>query len=194
MSQPPKNSVVTMAHTVTTLAYSAMKKNENFIALYSVWYPAISSDSASGRSNGSRLVSAKPETRKMKNDRNSGSTYQSPACWSRMIAAKLTLPLSSSTGIEAHPHRDLVGDHLRAGPEPAEQGVLAVGRPARERDPVHPHRADGEDEEEADRQVRDDHRHQAVMDEAPERPEGEVEVHRQRRGERDHGREHAAPE
>ena len=37
MSQPPKNSVVIMAHTVTMLAYSAMKKNENFIALYSVW-------------------------------------------------------------------------------------------------------------------------------------------------------------
>ena len=36
MSQPPKNSVVIMAQTVTTLAYSAMKKNENFIALYSV--------------------------------------------------------------------------------------------------------------------------------------------------------------
>ena len=37
MSQPPKKSVVTMAHTVTTLEYSAMKKKENFIALYSVW-------------------------------------------------------------------------------------------------------------------------------------------------------------
>ena len=37
MSHPPKKSVVTMAHTVTTLAYSAMKKKENFIALYSVW-------------------------------------------------------------------------------------------------------------------------------------------------------------
>jgi ribosomal protein L32 len=36
MSHPPKNSEVIMAHTVTTLAYSAMKKNENFIALYSV--------------------------------------------------------------------------------------------------------------------------------------------------------------
>ena len=80
MSHPPKNSVVTMAHTVTTLEYSAMKKKENFIALYSVWYPAISSDSASGRSKGSRLVSAKPEIRKMKKERKSGSTYQSPSC------------------------------------------------------------------------------------------------------------------
>ena len=37
MSHPPKNSVVIIAQTVTTLAYSAMKKKENFIALYSVW-------------------------------------------------------------------------------------------------------------------------------------------------------------
>src|SRR3954466_9313641 len=82
ISHPPKNSVVTMAHTVTTLEYSAMKKNENFMAEYSVWYPAMSSDSASGRSNGRRLVSAKPEIRKMKNDRKSGSTYQSAVCCS----------------------------------------------------------------------------------------------------------------
>src|SRR5919112_1934624 len=80
MSHPPKKSVVTMAQTVTTLAYSAMKKKENFMALYSVWYPAISSDSASGMSKGSRLVSAKPEIRNMKNERNSGRTYQTPIC------------------------------------------------------------------------------------------------------------------
>src|SRR5919107_769067 len=99
MSHPPKNSVVTMAHTVTTLAYSAMKKKVNFIALYSVWYPAISSDSASGRSKGSRLVSAKPETRKMKNERKSGNTYQSPSCCSLIMADRLTLPDSNNTGI-----------------------------------------------------------------------------------------------
>src|SRR5919107_6419167 len=103
MSHPPKNRVVTMAHTVTTFEYSAMKKKENFMALYSVWYPAISSDSASGMSKGSRLVSAKPEIRKMKNERNSGSTYQSPSCCSRMMAERLTLPERSSTGIRLRP-------------------------------------------------------------------------------------------
>src|SRR5258708_33215028 len=72
MSQPPKKSVATMAETVSMLEYSAMKKSENFIALYSVWYPAMSSDSASGRSNGSRLVSAKPARKKVKNERKSG--------------------------------------------------------------------------------------------------------------------------
>ncbi len=30
------------------------------------------------------------------------------------------------------PHRDLVADHLRAGPEAAEDGVFAVGGPATE--------------------------------------------------------------
>ena len=39
-------------------AYSAMKNMLNFIDEYSVWYPVTSSDSASGMSKGSRLVSA----------------------------------------------------------------------------------------------------------------------------------------
>ena len=42
------------------LAYSARKKNANRIPEYSVWKPATSSCSASGRSNGARLVSARP--------------------------------------------------------------------------------------------------------------------------------------
>ncbi len=44
--------------TASMLAYSAMKKNEKRIPLYSVWNPATSSDSASGMSNGARFVSA----------------------------------------------------------------------------------------------------------------------------------------
>jgi hypothetical protein len=46
------------AVTVTMLAYSAMKNAAKFMLLYSVWKPATSSFSASGRSNGTRLVSA----------------------------------------------------------------------------------------------------------------------------------------
>src|SRR5918995_847710 len=103
MSHPPKNRVVTMAHTVTTFEYSAMKKKENFMALYSVWYPAINSDSASGMSNGSRLVSANPAIRKMKKERKSGRTYHRPSCWSRTMAERLTLPDRSRTGIKLRP-------------------------------------------------------------------------------------------
>ena len=38
--------------------------------------PATSSDSASGKSNGGRLVSANAEIKKMTNIGNSGSQYQ----------------------------------------------------------------------------------------------------------------------
>ncbi len=122
----------------------------------------------------------------MKNDRNSGSTYQSPACWWAMIAEKLTLPDMRSTGIETQPHRDLVRDHLGAGAEAAEQGILAVGRPAGERDPVHAEGADGEHEEKPDGEIGHHHGHPPVMDEAAERSERKVEVHRQRRGKGNH--------
>src|SRR5205823_11107925 len=77
-SQPPKNSVAISALDVTMLAYSAMKKRENFIALYSVWYPAISSDSASGRSKGNRLVSANAATMNTKNATVRLMTFQPP--------------------------------------------------------------------------------------------------------------------
>src|ERR1019366_1931438 len=103
MSQPPKNRVATIAATVTICAYSAIMNSENFIALYSEWYPATSSDSASGRSNGSRFVSANPEIRKMKNDRNRGMMNQRPCCWRAMIALNDAFPDTSSTGISDSP-------------------------------------------------------------------------------------------
>ena len=78
---------------------------ENFIALYSVWYPATSSDSASGMSNGTRLVSAKPDTRNMKAERKSGRIIQpnGPCCWARTISVNETLPTRSSTGTRLRP-------------------------------------------------------------------------------------------
>src|SRR3954447_18758843 len=54
---PPRNSVVAIAETVTMLTYSARKNSANFNDEYSVWNPPTNSDSASGRSNGARLVS-----------------------------------------------------------------------------------------------------------------------------------------
>ena len=55
--QPPRNSVVASADTVTMLMYSARKNMANFSDVYSVWKPPTSSLSASGRSKGARLVS-----------------------------------------------------------------------------------------------------------------------------------------
>src|SRR3954471_10117228 len=78
--QPPRNSVVASAQTVVTLMYSARKNIANLIDAYSVWNPATSSVSASGRSNGARLVSPTIETRYMRNDGISGRAYHSFAC------------------------------------------------------------------------------------------------------------------
>ena len=60
-SHPPKNRIVARQETVIMLAYSAMKNMANLKLEYSVWKPATSSDSASARSNGARLVSAMAE-------------------------------------------------------------------------------------------------------------------------------------
>src|SRR5437868_5418684 len=56
--QPPKKSVTASAESVIMLMYSAVWKRPQRMPLYSVWYPATSSVSASGRSKGGRLVSA----------------------------------------------------------------------------------------------------------------------------------------
>src|SRR5918911_2448611 len=71
--QPPRNRVVAIAETVTMLTYSARKNSANFSDEYSVWKPPTSSDSASGRSKGARLVSPTIDTQnttKLGNSRN----------------------------------------------------------------------------------------------------------------------------
>src|SRR5215813_14694139 len=64
-SHPPRNSVVTTDDTTIMFAYSARKNSAKRMPLYSVWKPPVSSCSASGRSNGARLVSARPPIKKM---------------------------------------------------------------------------------------------------------------------------------
>src|SRR5215471_10677453 len=63
-NHPPQKRVTAIDDTVIMLAYSARKKRENLKPLYSVWNPATNSDSASGRSNGARFVSATPQIMK----------------------------------------------------------------------------------------------------------------------------------
>ena len=58
---PPKNNTVATHDTKIMLPYSAKKKNANRMPLYSVKNPATNSLSASGKSNGVRLVSATEE-------------------------------------------------------------------------------------------------------------------------------------
>ena len=62
-SHPPRKSIVATAEMTIMLAYSPRKKRAKCMPAYSVWKPATSSDSASGRSNGLRLVSATPQTK-----------------------------------------------------------------------------------------------------------------------------------
>src|SRR6202040_473263 len=57
-SHPPSHRVTAMDETAIIAEYSARKNKDQRKPLYSVWNPAVSSDSASGKSKGARLVSA----------------------------------------------------------------------------------------------------------------------------------------
>src|SRR6202011_965671 len=57
-SHPPSQRVTAIEETAIMAEYSARKNKDQRKPLYSVWNPAVNSDSASGRSNGARLVSA----------------------------------------------------------------------------------------------------------------------------------------
>src|SRR4051794_6743492 len=85
---PPRNSVVAIAETVTMLTYSARKNSANFNDEYSVWNPPTSSDSASGRSNGARLVSPTIEIVNTTKLGASNNTYQPLACEATMSAVE----------------------------------------------------------------------------------------------------------
>src|SRR3984885_3261973 len=75
-SQPPKNRIVASAHIVVIATYSPSMNKRYGVEPYSTMKPATSSDSASTRSNGGRLVSASAETENTTNAGNSGHTYQ----------------------------------------------------------------------------------------------------------------------
>src|SRR4029453_10735320 len=60
-SRPPRNRMVASAHMVVMATYSPIMNSRYGVELYSTMKPATSSDSASTRSKGGRLVSASPE-------------------------------------------------------------------------------------------------------------------------------------
>src|SRR5262245_54282121 len=93
--------MVAIAHMVRMAMYSPRKNSRNAVAEYSTAKPATSSDSASTRSNGGRLVSASADTKKTANIGNSGSQYHSsrpylPSCASTM-AESFSEPAHSRT-------------------------------------------------------------------------------------------------
>src|SRR6266404_7309680 len=75
-SQPPMNRIVHMAHMVAIATYSPSMNIMYGVEPYSTMWPATSSDSASTRSNGGRLVSASAETNNTTNIGSNGSQYQ----------------------------------------------------------------------------------------------------------------------
>jgi hypothetical protein len=77
-SHPPKNSKAVTADNHSILLYSAKKNIANVIEEYSTLYPATISASASARSKGARLVSAKTEIKNIINTGNSGIIYHIP--------------------------------------------------------------------------------------------------------------------
>src|SRR5438067_6714053 len=106
-SQPPRNRIVAMAHIVAMATYSPRKNSRNGVAEYSTAKPATSSDSASTRSNGGRLVSASAEMKKITNIGNSGSQNQlnmpkRPSCAST-IADRLSEPTHNRTVMMTKP-------------------------------------------------------------------------------------------
>src|SRR5438876_1219225 len=106
-SQPPRNRIVAIAHMVRMAMYSPRKNSRNGVAEYSTAKPATSSDSASTRSNGGRLVSASAEIKKITNIGNSGSQNQlnmpkRPSCAST-IADRLSEPTHNRTVMMTKP-------------------------------------------------------------------------------------------
>ena len=62
-----------MLHISKIFAYSPSQNIAYIIPEYSVWYPATNSASASGKSNGGQLVSARAEIKKITNIGNRGT-------------------------------------------------------------------------------------------------------------------------
>lgn len=96
MIYPPRNRTAVSVDIRTIEQYSARKKNTKIIDECSVKNPATSSDSASGRSNGVRLVSASAEIKKIIAIGSRGTTNHT-ACWSSMIVVRWNEPVSTIT-------------------------------------------------------------------------------------------------
>src|ERR1700687_475539 len=98
-NHPPSHKVTAIDDTAIMAAYSPSMKSDQRKPLYSVWKPAVSSDSASGRSNGARLVSATMAMAKMPNamnpngkNLNRNQTCCSCCAWTMPIMLSVPVP------------------------------------------------------------------------------------------------------
>src|SRR5881409_3601294 len=102
--QPPRNRTTAMHEMVMTFANSPRKNRPNFMLEYSVWKPATSSPSASGRSNGARLVSASAVIMKMMNASSpNGVKTNHSRRWTSTMSTRESEPANSSTGMVESP-------------------------------------------------------------------------------------------
>src|SRR5919201_3981636 len=95
--QPPKKSVTARPESVIMLMYSAIEKRPKRMPLYSVWYPATSSVSASGRSKGGRFVSAIPAKKKTRSPTTCGTAYQTESDCCSTISTRFSEPAMITT-------------------------------------------------------------------------------------------------
>src|SRR5213594_2503961 len=106
-SQPPRNRIVASAHIVVIATYSPSMNSRYGVEPYSTMKPATSSDSASTRSNGGRLVSASAETKNTTNIGSKGSQNQlnrpNRPFWALTMSVRLSEPTHSSTVMRTKP-------------------------------------------------------------------------------------------
>ena len=97
-NHPPKNKITINEHIKIILLYSAKKNKAKLIAEYSTLYPDTNSASASGKSKGCLLVSARAQIKKTKNIGNRGIQYHIFFC-ARTISFKFKEPANKITEI-----------------------------------------------------------------------------------------------
>ncbi len=114
--------------------YSPAMNSRYGVEEYSTMKPATSSDSASGRSKGGRLVSASAEMKNSTTIGRCGSQYQlnrpEPPCCASHDIAEVHRPGRDDDADDDQPQRHLVGNHLRRRAQRAEERVFRVRRPA----------------------------------------------------------------
>jgi hypothetical protein len=97
-SPPPKKKITKRLDINKILAYSPKKKAANKIPEYSTLYPATSSASASGKSKGALLVSAKIEMKKIIDIGNNGKINQIVSFCISVILLRFNVLLNKMIG------------------------------------------------------------------------------------------------
>ncbi len=102
-SQPPRKKSALRADLRIILLYSASEKRAKPLAEYSTLYPETSSDSASGRSNGCRFVSARDAIKKIILIGSSGPTSQTVFVCTSPLVDRFAVPAIRITEIRVDP-------------------------------------------------------------------------------------------